>query len=112
VSNPEAFSKTVFIIDYDEADGSFDHILPPTPPSTPAYGASSVSIENEIVTTSTPNGPIGLGTRIPFLVISPWTKVRVRQFPGVRSHVGDPVYREALRSVRGQYLPLAACGGW
>lgn len=74
VSNPEVFSKTVFIINYDEADGSFDHILPPTPPATPAYGASTVSIENEIVTTSTPNGPVGLGQRVPFLLISPWSK--------------------------------------
>ena len=74
VSNPEVFSKTVFIVNYDEADGSFDHIVPPTPPQTPAYGASTVSIENEIVTTSTPNGPIGLGTRVPFLAISPWSK--------------------------------------
>jgi phospholipase C len=74
VSNPEVFSKTVFIVNYDEADGSFDHILPPTPPHTPAYGASTVSIENEIVTTSTPHDPIGLGQRVPFLVISPWSK--------------------------------------
>jgi phospholipase C len=43
-------------------------------PQTPDYGASTVSIENEIVTTSTPSGPIGLGTRVPFLVISPWSK--------------------------------------
>jgi phospholipase C len=74
VSNPEVFSKTVFIINYDEADGSFDHIVPPTPPQTSAYGASTVSIENEIVTTSTPTGPIGLGTRVSFLAISPWSK--------------------------------------
>jgi len=62
-----------------EADGSFDHILPPTPPSTSAYGASTVSIENEIVAGSGEpqpflSGPIGLGQRVPFLVISPWTK--------------------------------------
>ena len=74
VSAPEVFSKTAFIVDYDEADGSFDHLVPPTPPQTPANGASTVSIENEIVTTSTPNGPIGLGTRVPLLVISPWSK--------------------------------------
>src|SRR4030095_6253250 len=55
VSSPDVFSKTVFIINYDEADGSFDHIVPPAPPQTPAYGASTVSIENEIVTTATPN---------------------------------------------------------
>jgi phospholipase C len=74
VANPEVFSRTVFIIDYDEADGSFDHIVPPTVPATSANGASTVSIENEIVTTSTPTGPIGLGPRVPFLVISPWSK--------------------------------------
>ena len=74
VSNPEVFSKTVFIINYDEADGSFDHLVPPFPAQSPAYGASTVSIENEIVTTSTPNGPIGLGTRVGLLIISPWTK--------------------------------------
>jgi phospholipase C len=74
VSNPEVFSKTVLIIDYDEADGSFDHILPPTVPPTPAYGASTVNIENEIVTTSVPAGPIGLNSRVPFLAISPWSK--------------------------------------
>jgi len=79
VSNPEVFSKTVFIVDYDEADGSFDHIVPATPPQTSAYGASTVSIENEIVTaTGEPqgfqSGPIGLGTRVPLIVISPWSK--------------------------------------
>jgi phospholipase C len=74
VSNPEVFSKTVFIINYDEADGSFDHLVPPSPPQTDAYGASTVSIENEIVTTSTPTGPIGLGTRVSLIAISPWSK--------------------------------------
>ena len=74
LSNPEVFSKTVFIINYDEADGSFDHIVPPTPPQTPAYGASTVSIENEIITTSDPNGPSGLGQRVPLIAISPWSK--------------------------------------
>ena len=76
VSNPDVFRKTVFIINYDEADGSFDHIVPPTPPQTPAYGASTVSIENEILSTdpSGVNGPIGLGQRVPFLAVSPWSK--------------------------------------
>jgi phospholipase C len=74
VSNPEVFSKTAFIINYDENDGGFDHIVPPTPPQTPANGASTVNIENELVTTTEPNGPIGLGVRVPLLVISPWSK--------------------------------------
>ena len=79
VSNPDMFSKTVFIINYDEADGSFDHLVQPTPPPTTAQGASTVSIENEIVTPAGepagfPSGPIGLGTRVPFIAISPWSK--------------------------------------
>jgi len=74
VSRPEIFSKTVLLVNYDEGDGSFDHIPPPTVPPTPAYGASTVSIENEIVSTSNPSGPIGLGTRVPFIAISPWSK--------------------------------------
>jgi len=74
VSNPELFSKTVFLVNYDEGDGSFDHMTPPFPPQSPAYGASTVDFHNEIVTTSTPNGPIGLGTRVSFLAISPWSK--------------------------------------
>jgi phospholipase C len=78
VSNPELFSKTVFIINYDEADGSFDHVVPPSPPATlpatPDVGASTVDYHNEIVTDSTPNGPIGLGQRVAVLLISPWSK--------------------------------------
>jgi phospholipase C len=79
VSNPDVFSKTVLLINYDEADGSFDHAVPPSPPPTMATGASTVSTENEIVTaTGEPHGfqsgPIGLGTRVPFLAISPWSK--------------------------------------
>jgi phospholipase C len=74
VANPEVFSKTVFIVNYDEADGSFDHMTPAFPPQSPAYGASTVDFHNEIVTTSTPSGPIGLGIRVSFLAISPWSK--------------------------------------
>jgi phospholipase C len=74
VSNPDVWSKTVFIVNYDENDGGFDHIVPPTPPQTNANGASTVNIENELVTNTTPTGPIGLGVRVPFLAISPWSK--------------------------------------
>jgi phospholipase C len=80
VSNPEVFSKTVLLINYDEADGSFDHLVSPYPAQSPTYGASTVSTENEIVPSSAveppgfQGGPIGLGTRVPFLAISPWSK--------------------------------------
>jgi phospholipase C len=117
VSNPDVFSKTVFIVNYDEADGSFDHLVPPVPPQSPAQGASTVSIENEIVTTSQPNGPIGLAQRVPFLVISPWTKggyvnsqvfdhSSVIQFIEKRFGVHEPNISPWRRSVTGDLTSI------
>jgi len=75
-SNPEVFSKTAFFLTFDEDGGFFDHMVPPTPPTTPAQGASTVSIENEIYSAGGghPTGPYGLGIRVPMIVISPWSK--------------------------------------
>jgi phospholipase C len=80
-ANPEVWSKTALFIMYDENDGFFDHMVPPTPPQSAAQGLSTVPITNEIFpggadTTSgisTP-GPYGLGTRVPMFVVSPWSK--------------------------------------
>jgi phospholipase C len=59
-ANPDVWAKTVFILNYDENDGLFDHVVPPTPPAgTP----------HEFV-----NGlPIGGGFRVPCIIVSPWT---------------------------------------
>jgi phospholipase C len=32
-ANPDVWAKTVFILSYDENDGLFDHVVPPTPPA-------------------------------------------------------------------------------
>ena len=59
-SNPDLWRSTLFILCYDENDGLFDHVPPPTaPPGTPG---EFVGAE-----------PIGLGFRVPALVISPWS---------------------------------------
>jgi phospholipase C len=60
-TDPRAWARTVLIINYDENDGQFDHVLPPTPPPGTA---------GEFV-----NGlPVGLGFRVPCLVISPFSR--------------------------------------
>jgi phospholipase C len=65
-SNPEVWAKTVFIINYDENDGLFDHVPPPTaPPGT--YG-------EYIQAPGDPNWPIGGGFRVPCVIVSPWTQ--------------------------------------
>jgi phospholipase C len=75
-ANPQVWSKTVFFIMYDENDGFFDHVVPPTPPQTTAQGLSNVSITDEIYpgTDEHPSGPYGLGARVPMLVVSPWSR--------------------------------------
>lgn len=60
-SNPTTWAKTAFIIVYDENDGLFDHVLPPTPP----LGTPDEYINGQ---------PTGLGFRVPGLIVSPFTR--------------------------------------
>jgi phospholipase C len=75
-ANPAVWSKTVLLVTYDENDGFFDHVVPPTPPQIRGQGLSNVSTANEIYPGSAgnPSGPYGLGARVPMLVVSPWSK--------------------------------------
>ena len=74
-ANPAVWSKTVLLIVYDENDGFFDHMVPPTPPMTAAQGLSTVNPSLELFegNATYPAGPIGLGVRVPLLVLSPWS---------------------------------------
>jgi phospholipase C len=63
-ANPDVFAKTVFILIYDENDGFFDHVTPPTPPAGTA---------SEFITVDKVSDPIGLGFRVPCIIVSPWT---------------------------------------
>jgi phospholipase C len=75
-ANPAVWSKTAFILTYDENDGFFDHMVPPTPPESRAQGLSTVDTTNELFAGNADfqPGPIGLGIRVPAIVISPWSK--------------------------------------
>jgi phospholipase C len=75
-SNPEVWSKTALFRMYDENDGFFDHMVPPTPPESRAQGLSTVDTINEIFQGNSQYaaGPYGLGVRVPMIVISPWSK--------------------------------------
>lgn len=71
-SNPAVWAKTVFLLCYDEGDGFYDHVTAPVPPWKAGKGLSTVSVEGEIERQS--GLPIGLGTRVPLIAISPWSK--------------------------------------
>ncbi|MDQ7066737.1 MAG: phospholipase C, phosphocholine-specific [Sulfurimonas sp.] len=95
IANPEVWSKTVFIVNFDENDGFFDHVPPPAVPSYITFstdpekvvlaGASTVDTTGEYHETILPyqknpleplalHRPYGLGPRVPMYVISPWSK--------------------------------------
>jgi phospholipase C len=59
--NPKVWARSAVILNYDENDGQFDHVVPPTPPpETPGEFVNGL--------------PIGLGFRVPCFVISPFSR--------------------------------------
>jgi phospholipase C len=72
VSNPEVWSKTVLFHMYDENDGFFDHVPPPTaPPGTPG---EYLTVSPLPADAGGVDGPIGMGFRVPMMVISPFSR--------------------------------------
>jgi len=88
-ANPDVWSKTVLLVNYDENDGFFDHLPPPCAPSRgpdgTLMGASTLSdadmaFEYFNYPPATPKQPpadgkpFGPGPRVPLWVISPWSR--------------------------------------
>jgi phospholipase C len=76
-SNPGLWSKTALFLMYDENDGWFDHVSPPTAPAgTPGeyLTATAPKLGDPKPDTLNIAGPLGLGVRVPMLVISPFSR--------------------------------------
>lgn len=88
-ANPDVWSKTVLLVNYDENDGFFDHLPPPSAPSHNADGTlaggstladADMAPEYHNFTPATSNQPAidgrpyGPGPRVPMWVISPWSR--------------------------------------
>ncbi|MEO8925794.1 MAG: phospholipase C, phosphocholine-specific [Caulobacteraceae bacterium] len=69
-ANPAVWARTVLLINYDENDGFFDHVPPPLPATDASIGRSTVDVAGEVYM----GVPVGLGPRVPMLVVSPWSK--------------------------------------
>ena len=77
-----AWANSVLFITYDENGGFFDHVSPPVPPAgTPGeflnQKALSTTARAQTVTkkgVDTSAEPIGLGYRVPMLVVSPFSR--------------------------------------
>lgn len=71
-ANPELWAKTALIITYDENGGFFDHARPRTaPPGTPG---EYVTVDPLPPSAEGIPGPIGLGFRIPTMIVSPFSQ--------------------------------------
>lgn len=88
--DPEVWKKTIFILNYDENDGYFDHIPPYVAPNPKdiSTGKTSEQIDSadEFVTIEEELGKpgmnpkyaresaVGLGYRVPLIIASPWSR--------------------------------------
>ena len=97
-SNEELWNSTIFIINYDENDGFFDHVVPPTP-NREEYPEEFVTLASPA---GTPGGglPIGAGFRVPAFVISPWS-VGGHIFSDVSDHTSGLRLIEAVAAAGG-----------
>ena len=74
-ADPAVWAKTALFYTFDENDGFFDHVIPPTPP--PGTADEYLTAKG---TASNPgssfgiDGPVGLGFRVPMIVISPFSR--------------------------------------
>jgi phospholipase C len=71
-SNPGVWAKTALVVTYDENGGFFDHVPPTVPPAgTPG---EFLSVSPLPAAADGIPGPIGLGFRVPTLLISPFSR--------------------------------------
>ena len=97
-SNAELWSSTVFVINYDENDGFFDHVPPPIPDPD--------LHPDEYVTVPSPRGtpggglPAGAGFRVPCIIVSPWT-VGGHVYSQVSDHTSPLQLIEAVTAAGG-----------
>jgi phospholipase C len=75
-ANPVQWAKTLLLVTFDENGGFFDHVPPTTaPPGTPGEYVTAPAVPDPTVIGSPAiAGPIGLGFRVPMLIISPFSR--------------------------------------
>jgi phospholipase C len=73
LSKPALWEKTALLVTYDENGGFFDHVPPPTAPSGTPGEWLTVPV-GQVSKSGGIAGPIGLGFRVPMMVISPFSK--------------------------------------
>jgi phospholipase C len=72
ISNPKVWKRTALFITWDENGGFFDHVAPPVAPKgTPGEYLTVSKLPDSAEGI---RGPIGLGFRVPMIVVSPFSR--------------------------------------
>ncbi len=72
VAHPNVWRRTALFITWDENGGFFDHVNPPTPPKR--TDGEFLTVANLPAAAEGIRGPIGLGFRVPMIVVSPFSR--------------------------------------
>ncbi|MFL5824500.1 MAG: phospholipase C [Solirubrobacteraceae bacterium] len=72
VAHPKIWQHTALFITWDENGGFFDHVPPPTPPK--GTKGEFLTVSKLPAAAEGIRGPIGLGFRVPMLVVSPFSR--------------------------------------
>lgn len=71
-SNPSLWARSAVFMTHDECGGFFDHLPPPTPP--PGTPGEYLTVAQLPASAEGLRGPVGLGFRVPLLVVSPFSR--------------------------------------
>jgi phospholipase C len=82
-SNPDVWARTVLLVTYDENGGFFDHVPPVTAP--PGTAGEYLTASPLPAGSGGIAGPVGLGFRVPALVVSPFARGGYR-YSGTLDH--------------------------
>ncbi|KIK60377.1 hypothetical protein GYMLUDRAFT_97114 [Collybiopsis luxurians FD-317 M1] len=103
VSSPK-YNKTILMISYDESGGWGDHVIPFTSPeNTPGEW-----IINPFTGLPAPTGP---GFRLPFTVVSPWSRGGI-VFTEPADHISQTLFLEQWAAARGTPFKNTQINDW
>ncbi|KAJ3846301.1 non-hemolytic phospholipase C precursor [Lentinula lateritia] len=104
IVNSPKYNKTILMISFDESGGFGDHVIPFTSPeSTPGEW-----IINPFTGLPAPSGP---GFRLPFTVISPWTRGGA-VFTEPADHISQTLFLEQWAAARGTPFTNTQINDW
>jgi phospholipase C len=107
------WSQMAILITYDDSDGWYDHVMPPIVNQSNDPQNDAVAGPSLLCGTPKPGAYLdrcGYGTRLPFVVISPWAKTKLCGQRHYGSHLDYAIHRGQLEPwTSGR--PILRCSG-